>query len=258
MKKLPGFLAFSVLALSANALPAQAFSVAPSSMTDSEFNGLINSRQFTELFVAESRAGNGSLSSAERELGINQPVLPVIGGGLPFPGAQGQFAWGSNQPVDFVLSYDNTTGGISYQVADQTLTANVDPGSDPNSIFLRTRAQPKDANTLSSSLILQSLLLTDDLETDTLPALASFFTQGEDPDIDYLIVSDVVGSFTLTGQQVFSWEGTFPDRSRLATQFKVGTFNNVDPVPEPLTILGTAAAAGFGIVLKRRRAAQDS
>ena len=51
----------------------------------------------------------------------------------------------------------------------------------------------------------------------------------------------------LTGNANLSWIGSPPNNSRLAFQVKGGA-----TIPEPLTILGSATALGFGTFFKRK------
>jgi hypothetical protein len=105
---------------------AQAFTAAYSPITDTEFNQLILDGEFEELFVAESRFGNGQ-GNGDHELGINQPIVPDgsggLTGGLPFAGAQGQRQWVSGEAVNFSLTYDAPSGLITYSVGGQVLSA---------------------------------------------------------------------------------------------------------------------------------------
>ncbi|MGD1905681.1 MAG: PEP-CTERM sorting domain-containing protein [Leptolyngbyaceae cyanobacterium] len=235
--------------------PAQAFTVTPSSITDDDFRSLLTQGDFSELFVAESRMGNNG-NSGDRELGINDALVPDGNGG--FKGAapldEGQRVWQSGLAVAFELSYDALTSQIAYKVGGQTLEASIAPSS-PDSIFLRTRAQGK-KNTVSSALTLQNLMLDEGNGFQTINAGLSSSATGAGKDVDYLIISGLVGSFTLKGEQIFDWEGQLPTGSRLATQLKVGVSSEAEAVPEPLTILGTLAAGGLGYGMKRRRGSQ--
>lgn len=236
---------------------AQAFTFAPSPITDTEFNQLILDGEFDELFVAESRFGDSG-GRAERELGINQPIVPDgsggLTGGMPFAGAQGQRQWVSGEAVNFSLTYDAPSGLITYTVGGQVLNATTTAFS-PNGIFLRTRAQGRNA-TSDAALALSNLNLTDASGSQALGLLESEGNDGAS-DVDYIVISDLSGSFTLSGTQTFSWDGSTPNGSRLATQIKVGGGSYTggdDPeaVPEPMAILGTVAAMGVGLASKRR------
>jgi hypothetical protein len=241
---------------------AQAFTAVYSPITDTEFNQLILDGTFEELFVAESRFGNGQ-GNGDREFGINQPLVPNgsggLTGGLPFPGAEGQRQWISGEAVEFSLDYNHTTGLITYTVGGQMLQATTSAFS-PNGIFLRTRAEGRNADS-DAFLGLSHLKFTDASGTYDLAAdlgdLESDSSNGS-RDVDYMVLSDLTGSFTLTGKETFSWEGATPNGSRLSTQIKVGGFSDDDDpesVPEPMALLGTVAAVGFGLASKRRHLA---
>jgi len=233
------------------AIPTQAFTFTQSSLTDQQFNQLILDGTFSELFVAESRAG---AAGTERELGINAPLVAnntgtgLVGGN---PLASGQLQWTSEETVDFELCYNALTGAIAYTVDGVLLSTTVNAEA-ANGIFIRTSADKKNQDTINSSFSFANLMLDDGNGFQALPDLASEFVQGGNRDVDYLEIAGLSGSFTLKGEQTLSWAGTFPDRSRLAAQIKVGSFAE-ESVPEPMTMLGAVVAAGAGYSLKRRR-----
>ena len=68
------------LFLTAMAVPAQAFTVAPTTLSDTEFNSLILNGEFDELFVAESRAGDEGTNQTY-EQSINKAIVPNGNGG---------------------------------------------------------------------------------------------------------------------------------------------------------------------------------
>lgn len=244
---------------------AQAFTFTPSSMTDTEFNSLILGGQFSELFVAESRWGNNALNG-DREIGINTPLVPnadgtALVGGSPFAGASADTIWQPGQAVSFELSFDAITGAIRYAVGDTVLTTST-LGQTPNGIFLRTRAQGGTGSTAESttSSLFQNLALNDGSGFQALMDFGSI-SAGTTSDVDYLVISDLAGSFTLKGEQVFDWNGGDPRGSRLANQIKVGSGSYTqgpesDPqaVPEPATLLGLLAIVGVGLRFNRRDA----
>lgn len=229
---------------------AQAFTVNTAPLTDADFNTLLSSGTFTELFVAESRAGNGQ-TNGDYEFSINQPI--PAGGGFPgpFAGATGQRQWVSGQAVDFSLSYNAITGEIAYTVGGATLSA-VTSGS-ANEIYLRTRAQGR-SGTNFSAMTLQNLMLDAGQGFQSVADLSSS-AAGTDSDVDYLIISGLAGSFTLTGQQILSWDGLLPNGSRLASQIKVGIgpeTEDPESVPEPAALLGLLLAGSVGVKALRK------
>lgn len=199
--------------------------------TDDQFDGLIDSGNFTELFVAEGRIGNAA-TNGDREFGIN------TANGNPV--ADGQYAWGSNQPVSFTLEYNGTE--VTYTVAGIELTGNFSGSVD--TIYLRT------LETSNSDIQVDMLQLDGiDLVLEGTSDLAVSAPGNSDADgVDYLLIQNISQPFTLTGRANLSWTGTRPSGSHLAYQIKVGTS---EPVPEPLTILGSGVALGFGALLKK-------
>ncbi|MGA9381521.1 MAG: choice-of-anchor W domain-containing protein [Phormidium sp.] len=226
------FLTLAVVGLGAVSVPeaANAFTIVDrTGFTDTEFNSLRTEGEFTELFVAESRVGNASLNTAERELGINDA------NGTPF--ATGQFAWGNNQAVDFLLEYTGEL--VKYTVGGQLLSSSAFSGPVTD-IFLRTRAAA------NSTMALSDLVFNGS-------GIGNLFSSGSGgSDVDYLQVSDITTPFTITGKSLMSWTGTPPNNSALAYQIKVGT-TPVESVPEPGTVGALLAAGVLSVGLKKKQ-----
>lgn len=208
-------------------------------LTDPQFNALLANGLFAEDFIAESRSGRPG--PGDFELNI-QEVEPPGPGGSPNPTAQ--FLWSSGQPVSFELKYENsevtyTVGGI---VLSQT---NVQDLPFLDTIYIRTRSNDDGSVVELSNLAIDGMDYNGVVRSDN------------NDSIDYLKISDIGNSFTLTGQSTFSWTTPdIPQGSRLAYQIKVGAA--AKPVPEPLTILGTVAAVGMGLGMKRKLSKADS
>ena len=193
-------------------------------LTKEQFNELINRGEFTELFVAEGRIGRDG-TRGDWELGILNPNNSLL------PDQQEQFAWEKGTTYDFTLNYDGSM--VNYSVGDTLLTSQAFSGSI-DTIYIRTK------DTTNSNVRIDSLVFND----EALDAVS----EPIDDEEDYLKISDISEEFTLQGKVNFSWTGTQPTRSNLAYQIKVGTS---EPVPEPLTILGSGVALGFGALLKK-------
>lgn len=194
--------------------------------SDPEFNSLISTGQFVELFVAEARLGNNALGG-DREIGINNPSNNSL------PVAQGQRVYTSGESVPFTLAYSGTT--VDYTLGSQTLTSSQFDGR-VDTIYIRNRSQG-DA----------SIALTD-LSVDNVSG-AGLTTSGDD--VGYAVISGISEPFTLTGNLTLSDFGSL-DGSAVASQIKVGA------VPEPLTILGAGTALGFGVFFKRKSQRQQN
>lgn len=222
--KLLTALGLTTISLFLLANPAQAFTlINRSGFTDADFDNLLATGKFTELFVAEGRIGNNNLNG-DRELGINTST------GVPV--ASGQRIWGNGTPVDFTLEYTGTQ--VNYTVNGQTLISNAF-SSAANSIFLRTRAGDNSSVTLSN-LVFNGTAVGENLFSSV---------SGAGSDIDYLQIADISSSFTLTGQVLMNWSGATPNGSRLAYQIKVGSTTSI-PEPASVGAIFLAGIAGVG------------
>ncbi|MBO3463902.1 PEP-CTERM sorting domain-containing protein [Aetokthonos hydrillicola Thurmond2011] len=229
---------------------AKAFTlVNRTSLTDADFNNILDQGTFKELFVAEGRIGNNSLNDAERELGINRNARALVAPGEPV--ASGQFVWGNGTPVDFTLNYTGST--INYTVGGQTLTTTAFNGP-VNDIYLRTFA------TQNSTATLSDLVFKDLTTTNTKFTIGSLSSTGTStPDTDYLEITDISDPFEITGKVALSWTGIQPPtRSNLAYQIKVGGSSSVPPIPRQVPESGTTGAilltgiAGIGYRCRKR------
>ena len=227
--------------------PAKAVTLTPltsqdadTDFDDADFNSLINNGYFKEVFVAEGRIGNNSLSNAERELGINKfDGTPV---------ASGNLVWGNGKVWDFSLEY--TGSKVTYKVFDssQTTILTSQEFSDPvTNIYLRTFAN-KGGNSNSQNAVSLSDLVFNGTSIGSLTSAGTKTTA----DVDYLGLSKISAPFTLTGKTAFSWQGTAPARSNLAFQIKVGISKSI---PEPNTLGAIFVVTMTGAAaLKRKKA----
>lgn len=197
--------------------------------TDTQFNQMRTDGLFTELFVAESRIGNNSTSTAERELGINTDT------GAPV--AIGNRTWANGGLVDFSLEYTGSL--VKYTVGGQLLSSTAFSGLATD-IFLRTRAGGDTSNGINGSTMGLSDLV---FEGVGIGSLSSSVT-GTGSDVDYLQIAGISAPFKLTGKSMMSWIGNNPKNSQLAYQIKVGTTPQTQSVPEPGTV-GAIALTGL-------------
>ncbi len=231
------FFTLAVVGLGAVSVPkaADAFTVIDrTGFTDTDFNNLRATGQFTELFVAESRIGNASLDPSEREFGINDAS------GTPV--AAGDFSWGNNQPIDFVLEYTGSL--VNYIVGGKTIGSSAFSGSVTD-IFFRTKSVA-DSTMALSNLVFEGL------------GISNLSSSGDD--VDYLQISNITAPFTLTGSSLMLWSftGAPPMRSNLAYQIKVGTSTPVESVPEPGTVGALLAAGVLSVGLKKKQKVVES
>ncbi|MDJ0553240.1 MAG: PEP-CTERM sorting domain-containing protein [Microcoleaceae cyanobacterium MO_207.B10] len=219
------------------AASAISFKAMGDSYTDNVFRSELESNSFTELFVAESRIGLAG--TGEKELKINGDVED----GAPVA-EQTDFNWQNGQAVDFSLDYDGNA--VTYTVGGVTLSSNAFSGN-VNKIYLRTTGS---GGNKQGTMSLTNLTFNGVSHS----GLSSTGTS-DGRDVDYLAITDISSPFRFTGTSTMSWTGNKPQRSHLAYQIKVGT-SSTEEVPEPLTILGTVAALGFGVGFKKKHSQQ--
>ncbi len=245
----------ATLGLLVTSNPAQAATIVNrGGFTDTQFQNTILKGQFSELFVAEGRAGNNGFGgNGERELGINTAIKPVNGslvGGDPV--ASGDRIWGTGpvKLVDFSLEY--TGKQVNYIVDGQTLTSTNFSGPATD-IFFRTFAQVDKAVNKNNSVTLSNLKIYEAGSTVG-QAIGSLSALGNvtSSDTEYLQISDITAGFKITGQTALSWTGDAPTKSNLAFQIKVGTTPK-KKVPEPGTT-GALLLTGLAFLGCRQKA----
>lgn len=205
-----------------------------SNFTDTQFNALLASGDFAELFVAEGRIGNNA-SNGDRELGINNALFQPV--------TQEQFVWTSGKTEDFTLEY--TGSAVKYTVGGVTLSSSF--SGAVNDIYIRTRENA------TSDIRIDNLFFNGTAFGST---AVSEPGDGDPDRIDYLLISQISAPFTLTGKATMSWTGTRPNGSNLAYQIKVGPTNDID-IPEP-SVVSALLLTGIGAIGlgKRKRTAK--
>jgi hypothetical protein len=227
----------SATGLAANSLTAKAASIVPqTTLTDTDFQQLINTGKFTETFVAQSRIGNNATNGTQ-EIDLLNPQNGLL------PVDQKQRQWTSGQAVDFSLEYDGSL--VKYSVGGQLLSSNAFSGA-VSDIFFRTRSAA------NSSLLLSNLTFSD-AKSQNLSVSDILSSSSASSDVDYRQLSKISGAFKLTGKSTMTWTGTRPNNSALAYQLKVGTTPHQKKVPEPGTI-GALLLTGLAIVGSKKKA----
>lgn len=172
----------------------------------------INNGSFVEEFNAVSNIGDNGMAAYELELNNIVPPKTVD----PASSRQKQFLWKNGEEVDFKLSFDGKT--LNYEVGNELLSS-VDvneAGFDINGMILGAQS------TENSSSELKDLMFSEEGS----PISQNLNSMGGE--VDFLKVTGIDNTFTLTGKQVFSWAGARPADFDLAYQIRVGTFQ--DPV----------------------------
>ncbi|MEC4985222.1 MAG: PEP-CTERM sorting domain-containing protein [Oscillatoria sp. PMC 1068.18] len=225
------------LAVSSAVANAVTFELKSDWNRDTEFIGLINSGEFKEEFVAESRIGDSS-GNATYELGL----LDFDNGNLPV--AQSNYGWINGEAVDFTLEFDGSS--LNYTVGNQLLSSQAFSGDLVEDLLIRTHSNA------NSTMSLVNLALNG----VSLPDLIA--NSGE---VKYLEVGDLPTNFTLTGTSIMSWTGDRPRNSHLAYQIKAGvltTNDDVASVPEPATVSLLSLGVIGTLLTRTRRRQQDA
>lgn len=258
----------SALLFNSFATDAQAinFVALPSDFNDADFNYRKNNvvapfqQNWEKDWVAEVRGGRHGLSG-DWELGINDWNNNNQFQNL----VNKQNIFTSGQAVDFSVTYDGVNANfvwgtnletpISLQAGNLTESSRFDNGLD--SLYIRLRAN-NDQGAPSNSFAVNNIKVDDELYS------GSLFADNNDK-LDYLLITGITESFSLTGTAIMTWEGDIPRGSRLDMTIKTGYGNAIiidpetgEPVPEPLTILGSMVALGFGGLFKKKFSSQNS
>ena len=223
----------AIVAGAAHALPTTSF------QGDALFNDLCNrgtSNQDCELAIGELRGGNNALNGTW-EVGVQRPGSA--------PDQAGQNVWPNGAAAAFAFDYVAATGALSLAVdggPTSVLALGAGGLDGGQSLFIRARSED-DANRVE----LRNLMLHGSALGDLL------FAGGGSQGASYLQVGGIgfAGDWTLTGDAIFSWEGSIPKNSRLDVNFKVTDV--VAPIPVPAAgVLLLAALGGLGLTRRRR------
>ncbi|GFZ91718.1 choice-of-anchor W domain-containing protein [Okeania sp. KiyG1] len=231
----------SFLALAA----AVGFLGAPVSANAFTLGGVINGEaDFNKLgatidVAAEGRIGDLS-GAAEHEFNIhydNENGHQIV------PTEYRSFDWVNGQGEDFTLTFDD--GTLTYEIGGKTLEYSIT--DTLNDLFIRTTARKQDNSVVVDNLILNGQAIAEN----------SSFTCSEGCDYwnssQYLWLTDLEESFTLTGTTTMTWTGDprdlkdkdnpAPHRSELAFQVKLGDViigeglaDELATVPEPVSM----------------------
>lgn len=229
----------SFLALAAAAV---GFLGAPVSANAFTLGGVINGEEaFNELgatidVAAEGRIGDLS-GAAEHEFNIH---YDNENGGQTVPTQYRRFDWVSGQGEDFTLTFDDST--LTYEIGGQTLEYVITDTF--NDIFIRTTARKQGNSVVVDNLMLNGQAIGENSSFACSEARCDYFNSSQ-----YLWLTDLEESFTLTGTTTMTWTGdaknlrdrTAPHRSELAFQLKLGNAgeelaDELATVPEPVSM----------------------
>ena len=245
IKKIIYSLSLGVTALIVGTNSAEAAYFSPmSGYSAADIESKINNGTFVEEFNASSYISDDGGPAYELEIVDIDPPSDVV------DTQQGQYSWESGQEVNFELNFDGKD--LTYTVGGETIQSiDVTQGDfDINGMIIGANS------TDNSSATLKNLMFDDG-------SMGMEELVSEGADTEFLKITGIDKTFTLTGTQVFTWDGERPADFDLAYQIRVGTF--VDPVaslaldqaevPEPATVsLFSLGAIALGMKRRRRRA----
>ncbi|MEL7037285.1 MAG: choice-of-anchor W domain-containing protein [Cyanobacteria bacterium J06592_8] len=245
----------SFLAVTATAI---GFLLAPGAANAFTFGGTITGEEaFEELgatidVAAEGRIGDLS-GAAEHEFNIH---YDNPSGGQTVPTEYRRYDWVSGKGEDFSLSYLDDI--LTYEIGGETLTYNMSNNSLFNDLFIRTTARKQGSSVVVDNLFLDGTAIDGDSSFACEASRCGYWNSSE-----YLWLSDLGDSFTLTGTTTMSWLGnakrlsdrTAPHRSELAFQLKLGNVEKPPvSVPEPISMsLFSVGAIGLALAGLRRQ-----
>lgn len=226
-------LSIATLGLIANATAAKAITFQLKDWTgDTEFQNLVNTHQFDETWVVESRIGNNTPNGTYEVdiLDADNNLLPV---------AEEQRQWLNDGGVDFKVEFKGSL--LKYSVGNQLLSTTQFDNKPIADLFFRARST--DTSKMSLTNLFVNGVALPDLIADA------------SNNIQYLSVSDFGNNLTITGTSTFSWTGTAPKNSLLAYQIKAGVRDEEQSVPEPATmsLLSLSALGALGWKSRRVR-----
>ncbi len=247
MNKCKSFLGLAALAIG--------FLGAPVSANAFTLGGVINGEEaFNQLgatidVAAEGRIGDLS-GAAEHEFNIHYDE-----GGQTVPTEYRYFDWVSGQGEDFTLTFND--GMLTYEIGGQKLEYGITDTF--NDLFIRTTARKQGNNVVVDNLMLNGQAIAEN----------SSFACSEGCDYwnssQYLWLTDLEESFTLTGITTMTWTGdpkklrdrTAPHRSELAFQLKLDDVimgDELATVPEPVSMsLFSVGVVGLAMAGLRRQ-----
>lgn len=244
------------------AAAAVGFLGAPVSANAFTLGGVINGEEaFDQLgatidVAAEGRIGDLS-GAAEHEFNIH---YDNENDGQTVPTQYRRYDWVSGQGEDFTLTFND--GMLTYEIGGKTLEYGITDTF--NDLFIRTTARKQNNSVVVDNLMLNGQAIAENSSFACSEARCDYWNSSQ-----YLWLTDLEESFTLTGTTTMNWTGdaknlrdrTAPHRSELAFQLKLGDVTMAEglagelaTVPEPISMsMFSVGVLGLAMASLRRQ-----
>jgi hypothetical protein len=204
-------------------------------------------------FSLQAQAGNRSLTSTDELRILDTSGVSAI------TSASGDLAWTNGTAFSFQISYDAATRALSYTVNGTTLVANLAAAALITDVLIQTQATSVGSIMTISDLVVNGVNLPGSMSQ------ASQANAGRQ--VDYLWISGLRDSFTMSGRIELSWYRTAPTGTGAVANLRFGAANHPDAfalsaaaqVPEPKTyaLFGVALVALGCWRVKRKNNPKD-
>jgi len=170
------------------------------------------------------------------------------------PIEQMQWEWQNQEAVPWTLEWDGNT--VSFTIQDQTILyyQATPPATSFNGFYLWTRSQTQEGKVAPGTEMFLQVDAINGIDIDPVSSSAvAPETEGDQTITKNYFSSDTQIS-SLSGIATMSWVDGAPNpnqaQARSRVELKIEGFST--SVPEPLTLLGSATALGFGVLFKRQ------
>jgi len=161
-------------------------------------------------------------------------------------------SWVSGQAVDFSLVFDSVANTLTYTVAGIEVQKTSILEEYFSDLYIRTSARVEGSSIVVDNLFLQDAQMSSAIAATSTATCAGGVGCGY-VDAEYLHISDIVGSFTLTGKSTMTWDASNkPKNSQLAYQIKLVEGEPEVEVPEPTALLALGAVGLLAAGQRRR------
>ena len=210
--------------------------------SDSEMYDLIEN----EAFTAHAWIANNDVSTGGGRYGGGNHELKLCGGDNENDGDTADYCWGSGKTEPFVLSYDQNSGNVTFEICEKTLSYTLPSDESFTDLFIRGNAKGN------------SRIHIENLNLNGQEVGRNIAFEGDNPEVDILWIKNIDpclrNGFTLEGNLTMSWTDTAPpEGEHLSMKIKAATIKSQD-IPEFSTIaVPVIAVLGLIGVFGRRR-----